>query len=350
MVDTQILKEVTGKVKVLYVEDDEGLRQNTTELLSNFFPVVATAADGEEGLEKYRVGCYDLVITDIRMPKLSGTAMAAEIKKINPECPIIITSAHDEAEYLIQLINDGIEHFLLKPLDLSRLLKVLYDVCRLIMEGQIMEAYRQKLEKANLDLGKKNEELEKKIRQLTGQENKTIALVHAAAHERSISNQELGLIAKVFHAISAKDFIEQYPTDLMHQNDKLEGIEERMDICINRLGADCELADVHDLGRMFCDQGYIVDSIPEFSNLAFAMDSIGKVILKLDVMDIERFVGLKDLLYTIADSIFRWRETIFVKRETENIHYLDNALISDCIQVEALLKNQTIEGSDLELF
>ena len=116
MVHPQELKEAAQDVSVLYVEDDQALRQNTARLLSSFFSRVETAENGVEGLEKYQKGRYDLVITDIKMPLVDGVQLARTIKADNPKQVIIVISAHDEARYFLELIN--LVDYFVPPLDI----------------------------------------------------------------------------------------------------------------------------------------------------------------------------------------------------------------------------------------
>jgi len=230
-------------------------------------------------------------------------------------------------------------------------------VCRNIIDDRLIKDYQQKLEKAYIKLRRKKKELEakniefqNKIEELATQENKTIALIEAAENGREVSKVEIGLLAREYKKIGAKKFVTSYPTDLMLQNDKLEAIDEKLDIIINRLADDCTINDVKEIGNTFRLQGNIIDTIPEFSNIGYGLINLADAIQNLKEEDISRLVQYKDILFTISESMFNWRETIFVNKSTDSIHYLDNALISDCIQVEALLSGQEIEGEDLELF
>ena len=119
MINPKELKETAQDISVLYVEDDQELRQNTARLLGSFFTVIHIAENGVEGLEMFNKNNYDLIITDINMPLMNGVKMVREIKKKNPRQIIMVISAHDEARYLLELINLGVEHFVLKPLDLK---------------------------------------------------------------------------------------------------------------------------------------------------------------------------------------------------------------------------------------
>ena len=128
----QLLK--MGKsMRILYVEDDEALQQELTLLLSDIFETITLASNGEEGLEAYKKNSYDLVITDIRMPILDGVGMIEKIRHINPTQSIIVTSAHNEAEYLIKLIHLGVDSFITKPLSSVEIFETLYKSVRHIL-------------------------------------------------------------------------------------------------------------------------------------------------------------------------------------------------------------------------
>lgn len=139
----QLLK-IGKSMRILYVEDDEALQQELTLLLSDIFETITLASNGEEGLEAYKKNSYDLVITDIRMPILDGVGMIEKIRHINPIQSIIVTSAHNEAEYLIKLIHLGVDSFITKPLSSDEIFETLYKSVRHIYEAK--ELCRQKSE------------------------------------------------------------------------------------------------------------------------------------------------------------------------------------------------------------
>lgn len=116
----EILK-LSQKLNILYVEDDETLRTETSKLLNYFFANVVTAENGIEGIEKFKSNQIDLIMTDICMPKLDGLSMIKEIKKSNPNIPTIINSAFNDVSYLHESINIKIDEYLIKPLNLEKL-------------------------------------------------------------------------------------------------------------------------------------------------------------------------------------------------------------------------------------
>ncbi len=131
MIDYDKVYNLTKDFTILYVEDDISFLKETKRVFTELFYKVDTASNGEEGLVKYKEYLntkkipYDLVITDICMPFMNGIELTKEIYKINKNQQIIVISAYDESKYLLELLNMGIEQFLVKPINLDILLSVL---------------------------------------------------------------------------------------------------------------------------------------------------------------------------------------------------------------------------------
>ena len=112
--------------KVLYVEDDEAIMKSFSKILNKVFKEVLTAVNGEEGLEVFKKNQdVNFIITDIKMPRVDGLEMAAEIKKINPKIPCILTTAHGEYDYFLRADQIGVYRYLQKPLNINELLQSL---------------------------------------------------------------------------------------------------------------------------------------------------------------------------------------------------------------------------------
>lgn len=112
---------------VLYVEDEPGIQQITAQILQLIFGEVFLQSNGKDGLEFYEQNKekIDVVITDINMPIMNGLDMSVRMKDIDPDLLIIITSAHNENDFLLKAINIGINGFLLKPVDPVKFIKTI---------------------------------------------------------------------------------------------------------------------------------------------------------------------------------------------------------------------------------
>ncbi|MGB3962728.1 MAG: response regulator, partial [Sulfurimonas sp.] len=120
----------TKELSLLYVEDEADVRETTTTLLKNYFDRVVVAKNGEEGLlfyeESLQTKVFDIVITDINMPRLSGVEMAKKMKSLHEEQVVIFVSAHHEKDFLLEAIKLGVNYYIIKPIDLAELSNVLY--------------------------------------------------------------------------------------------------------------------------------------------------------------------------------------------------------------------------------
>lgn len=110
---------------ILVVEDEIKTRESLINVLSERFSKIIGAQNGDEGLKKFKKFKPDLVITDIAMPIMNGLDMAREIRKISNDVPIVILSAYSEKERLLYSIDIGIDKYLIKPVDVEELFKVL---------------------------------------------------------------------------------------------------------------------------------------------------------------------------------------------------------------------------------
>ncbi len=124
---------------LLYVEDDTTLAENTYETLKQFFNSVHLAHNGQEGLDAFKQAHYDIVLTDIMMPKLDGKEMTKQIKELKPEQSIIIMSAYEDSEYLMELIDIGIYKFVKKPASIDKLFQALLTSAVMINNAKKVE-------------------------------------------------------------------------------------------------------------------------------------------------------------------------------------------------------------------
>lgn len=109
---------------LLAVEDDPVARDLMGKAICYAFPNLRllTAENGKAGLELYKEHHPDIVLTDVRMPVMDGIAMAAEIKRLDPEAVIAVVSAYcDAAHYLSCAEAIGIHHYIKKPVDFDAL-------------------------------------------------------------------------------------------------------------------------------------------------------------------------------------------------------------------------------------
>ncbi len=107
---------------ILIIDDEKAIRKTLSEILSFEGYKIDEAADGEEGLKRFSEKSYDLVLCDIKMPKLDGIEFLEKAKMTNPDIPIIMISGHGNIDTAVEAVKKGAFDYISKPPDLNRLL------------------------------------------------------------------------------------------------------------------------------------------------------------------------------------------------------------------------------------
>ncbi len=110
---------------ILYVEDDEGIRAVNLRILKRMFKEVFEAGDGLEGYRIYLEKKPDIILTDIKMPKMDGIELAKKIRKKDDRVKIIISTAFSDEKYLLSAVELKLERYLVKPLTKRNLIPAL---------------------------------------------------------------------------------------------------------------------------------------------------------------------------------------------------------------------------------
>ena len=127
---------------ILIIDDEKSIRKTLTEILSYEGYKIDEAADGEEGLKKFKEKTYDLVLCDIKMPKLDGIEFLEKAKQIDADVPIIVISGHGNIETAVEAVKKGAYDYISKPPDLNRMLITLrnaMDKTTLVAETKVLK-------------------------------------------------------------------------------------------------------------------------------------------------------------------------------------------------------------------
>ena len=107
---------------ILCVEDEPVAREHMLKILRRRGREVAAARNGKEGLAMFRRQAFEVVVTDIRMPVMDGLSMARQMKELNRDVKIVVTTAFTDLSYLMEAIDLGVDQYVLKPVEINRLM------------------------------------------------------------------------------------------------------------------------------------------------------------------------------------------------------------------------------------
>ncbi len=174
-IELEDLIKFSKTIRVLYVEDNEKLRQDSIGIFKIFFHNIDIASDGIEGFKYFENNKYDLIITAIDMPNMNGVHMISRIRNISKNITILITSS--DTKNFIELIKLGIDGYILKPVEVKQFTSIVQKVIEKLQNKQELYEYKnhlkdivknktKELEFLNLNLDKrvKEEILKNKIK------------------------------------------------------------------------------------------------------------------------------------------------------------------------------------------
>jgi DNA-binding NtrC family response regulator len=130
--------------KILVIEDEAAIRRVLVKILSeeNDTYLLDEAEDGLSGIEKIKKEDYDLILCDIKMPKMDGVEVLEAVKKIKPEIPIVMISGHGDLDTAVNTMRLGAFDYISKPPDLNRLLntvRIALDRKELVVENNMLK-------------------------------------------------------------------------------------------------------------------------------------------------------------------------------------------------------------------
>ncbi|RFM28957.1 sigma-54-dependent transcriptional regulator [Deminuibacter soli] len=107
---------------ILIIDDEKAIRKTLCEILSYEGFKVTEASDGEEGWKFFTSNTYDVVLCDIKMPKMDGLEFLTKATEVNPDVPVIMISGHGTIETAVDAVKKGAYDYIAKPPDLNRML------------------------------------------------------------------------------------------------------------------------------------------------------------------------------------------------------------------------------------
>jgi len=346
MININLVLEFSKDLTVLYVEDDDAVRGDTVDILDEFFKQVDTAVDGQLGLAKYQEyynkngTYYDLILTDINMPNKNGIEMSRDILNINDEQKIVVISAHNESNYLHDLINLGVAGFLLKPVGMSNLLQTLFSTTQAISDRKAVRAYYD-------EIAQLNDNLEKKLRLLKTNHKKTSYLAEKKTAPLEVKSKQVE--KKPNNSQSDEDKKELLDA-VRYELPELNDICVELDVTIIDLVTHEEYQQISKISDLF---SRFTTSLSAFHTFTPLRDAILNLIdaLNGDMPDDKRTLKNGSLLLeSLIYSLSMWVEEL-VKADPDNINFYDASIITDIHSIVNIwTEHEDDDDNEMELF
>ncbi len=356
MISAKQLYETSSKLQVLYVEDDELLKQETGMLLESLFGKVDYACDGLDGLEKFHSNLYDVIITDINMPRMNGIEMIEKIREINPEQKVLGISAHSESDILVSLIRAGVTSFILKPIIQQDVLNTLFPVCRDAYAQQLNIQLFEELNDERAKLSEEREKLKQHIKLLEAQTHATDTK-HAQVEEllqKCAPQQEAPLLKDYFE--KDEDEGEENVVFLKDDCDEMMEMFDEMPELMLQYNLNRDIENVHkvilDLKKI---ASILLHYTPFLDPLAKSFDDLAITIEENIDAFTEMFGSNPDNALMVWDAVSIDMER-YMRRFTEesmamkNIHHIHHPTTLSIQQIITMVCPPDEDEGDIEFF
>lgn len=342
------LKEIGDSIKILLVENDPIIREQRYHILSRFCKDIDVAETGTQALVLCQEKKYDLIITDLIMPDISGIEMIRSFRHLDSHIKIIVISEHTDANTSIELLKIGIDGFIQKPFNFHEAMNVFYTICNKIYERHLSLYLKTALESLNQELLQDTHWLKKEIEQLQKQivSNRTSHTQKMPMDEKE--HQMIEIIHQHIEKISAKDFFETYPLELDKTNEDLEELENRFNYIILNSKRQVPEKIMDELIGIIRSYAKTIETIPQFGSLAFAIRELAYTFESVN--EKAQISTILPMLSALINNLEQWRLQIFFYRSVEDIHYMDNSILSDTMSLKAMIDTSSQSHSSEDEF
>lgn len=323
IINTDQTLTFTKDLTILYAEDDLELQTQTKDFFEVLFKKVTVANNGLDALNLFKTQHFDIVVSDVKMPLMNGVELCHEIRKINPDQAIIIVSAYNDSQTLMEFININIKQFIQKPIDVDNMLETLYFTSKGIVNEKMVEEYRIELEKNNQELLTKNEELQSLVRILDSK---------LTQHPVNKSSQSKDL------DVSKAEIV----TDDLSELKELE-IDINGAAVIIKMTSHLDKSNIEILGKLFISYASLIHKYELYEELCTYIDKLGISLSDAPESFTQRVGEISILLESFIYVLKMWRNNI-VNKEFEKAFYLHISMINDIKTIISI-----VDGTENEI-
>lgn len=333
------LKIFAKHLTVLIAEDEKSLGEELRDLLELFFYKVYYAKDGELALNIYKKYKCDIVMTDLKMPKMNGLQLSREIRTLDKNQVIMVLSGYID-DYVVDLIDIGIQTLIIKPYDSTNFLQKITVQCENILLRKEFE--RVKLERI----------LEKNIEKKDKPKKVKSAQIDEAIDEIIESKNTNEIIDNYIHTFSIADNKKVDSLMWKHISEDILELNSDYEDVINLMTLNGYNEEINfELVRIFHKYHTSLLLLPGMGKMAIMFKDLSDT---LEDLNLENYTSDSlEVFYILEyfyEDIIKFFNIIFIEKDTRNTDYLADSMISSVMQLKSKLGLIELEDEELELF
>jgi DNA-binding response OmpR family regulator len=352
MISIKQLQLYGGGKRLLVIDDDEVIQNNIKIHFGEIFGEIVFCDDGKKGLELYTNDKnFDLIITDINISNKDGIKLSKEIKELNRDQKIIILSSMTNAESFIELIDIGIDSFILKPFNYEKIARKIIN----ILESSYYISLLHDMRKEEIILeykknsGEKDDVCEDTEKQSAKKESEYSHLTSKVVGKKSAKE-----FFKTLEDEDWEDHQEKIKIIITHTTILQQSINELLMIAENsyyNINLDSAQKVVEDISKLFDNVSNSMLKVKDLSPIAESFQNFSNFFADyshLNNLDQEEVKELMSIDFILNDIKY-FVETVFIKRDSDNIYLYPDLFEQDLTQLEANIQSINRESDEGEL-
>lgn len=359
-----VIRNYAKGMSLLVVDDEPISLEICKRFFSKFFFRVDTAKDGVEAYDILTNGKrkYDLIITDILMPNMNGVQLIEKIRLNSFDQKIIVLSALNDLDELRNIITQGVDAIMLKPLNIDETIPVLLRVLKTIYNTKKLNLQLKQLKliaQDNVKLKITNQKTQKESVTINVAKNDNVQVSAPKVQQESSRLIKKYGIRESVKGGKASKFMQNFDEyDLERVEAFLDNfIAYEANICkMETLNASDTKSHLQGITTTLYDFVQILNQFGSFYVAANAAENLLKFINNLkteDLNDSDRKELFVSVFLALLEDIEKWIKSVFIDQDASNINYFDASFANTCLEIEAIFSNDIAlsnNDDDLEFF
>lgn len=342
------------KVNVMIVDDNMVVRSKYKKILSSSTDLSITEAEnGQTAVTKAKAEKPDIVIMDYMMPVMNGLKASQQLIMMYPDVVIIVSTGLEKKELTEAMLNAGAVMLMHKPISKNLLKLTIENFADIIRQKKIMNERQgssiSSRTPMNAPVEKEKETAKQPELKDTGQWKKTLSpeqkqkLKASSPTEKPLTKIEQRLMdVSTEKGITSKEFTEKYMQEYEEEIKEIIDACETLDNIVIRFSKDKKKEQTQEFKKTIGTLSKTINIFREFPSIIYALNSIQSFIDHCDfkvMCKSDTSCRLADIFSEVNDLIQRWKDTVLVEQNTDNVNFMDNLILVYSLQLDTLIDN-----------
>ncbi|WP_022851288.1 response regulator [Limisalsivibrio acetivorans] len=320
-------------IRILLVDDDPVTRKRYDHTLLKIKDVETEHAEnGKEAVEKARANKPDIVIMDYLMPVMNGMEASKLLIQMFPDIVLIVSTTMRKEKLTEDMLSAGAVLLIHKPVNPNMLRLTIENFSDIISQKRYAAERKREIEESRDEVALppvilKPEEPIYEKKEIVGPGGRKLTRIESKLLEKS-----------TLSGIGTDKFFQNYGSDFSDEVDTIIDLSEEISGYILTVSNNHRLEDINTLGAKMHELSVVLNSFREFPAVVYSLNTFASMLERFDksCMSAYNLSQLVEILTQFDDVLQEWCNIIFINRDTDNINFIDNLILTYSLQLDVI--------------